>query len=182
MKRIVTGFDNSGKAAVLHSGSSARTIRLQSLPRLVFEELWATDGIPRIPDESTDPATLVESLVPGPGGTRFRCVTLPPDSEVAAALIDSPDPAAPIREIREKLPGFGEDMNPLDPAMHSTPTLDYGIVLSGDVWMELEGGDTVHLQPGDCVIQQGTRHAWRNRSDGPCVMAFIMIGASAALE
>ena len=61
--------------------------------------------------------------------------------------------------------------------MHTTNTIDYGIVISGEIWLEMDDGATVHLKQGDCVVQNGTRHAWRNNSSEPCVMAFIMVGA-----
>ena len=61
--------------------------------------------------------------------------------------------------------------------MHTTDTIDYDIILSGELWMELDDGMEVHLKPGDCVIQNGTRHAWRNRSSESCIMASVMIGA-----
>jgi quercetin dioxygenase-like cupin family protein len=63
--------------------------------------------------------------------------------------------------------------------MHRTPTLDLICVLSGEIWLELDDGE-IHLRPGDCVVQNGTRHAWRNRSGAPCSMAIVLIGASQA--
>ncbi len=59
--------------------------------------------------------------------------------------------------------------------MHSTDTIDYAIVVSGEIWMELDDGAEVHLKQGDVVIHNGTKHAWRARSPEPCVMAFCMI-------
>jgi quercetin dioxygenase-like cupin family protein len=61
--------------------------------------------------------------------------------------------------------------------MHTTDTVDYGIVLEGEVWLELDDGQQIHLHPHDVVVQNGTRHAWRNRSDKPVRMAFVLIGA-----
>lgn len=60
--------------------------------------------------------------------------------------------------------------------MHATRTLDYAIVLSGQIWLVTDGAET-RLRAGDVVVQQGTRHAWANRSDTPCVVAFVMIDA-----
>jgi quercetin dioxygenase-like cupin family protein len=61
---------------------------------------------------------------------------------------------------------------------HQTDTVDFDVVLSGEVWLELDGGAEVRLGPGDCVIQNGTRHAWHNRANEPCVMAVAMVGAT----
>jgi quercetin dioxygenase-like cupin family protein len=64
-----------------------------------------------------------------------------------------------------------------DSMMHATDTVDYGVVLAGEMWMELDDGVEVHLGAGDCVVQNGTWHGWRNRGDRPCVMAFVVVGA-----
>jgi quercetin dioxygenase-like cupin family protein len=63
--------------------------------------------------------------------------------------------------------------------MHRTPTLDLICILAGEIWLELDDGD-VHLREGDCVVQNGTRHAWRNRNDSPCTMVIVLIGADEA--
>jgi quercetin dioxygenase-like cupin family protein len=62
------------------------------------------------------------------------------------------------------------------PGMHTSDTLDYGIVIRGEVILELDDGKTVHLRQGDCVVQNGTRHRWRNPLSEPCLMAFVLIG------
>ena len=62
------------------------------------------------------------------------------------------------------------------PGMHTSDTLDYGIVIRGEVILELDDGKTVHLRQGDCVVQNGTRHRWRNPLPEPCLMAFVLIG------
>ncbi|MGH7857089.1 MAG: cupin domain-containing protein, partial [Candidatus Binatia bacterium] len=63
------------------------------------------------------------------------------------------------------------------PGMHTTQTVDYGVVLRGEISLELDDGAKVRLRPGDCVVQNGTRHAWRNESGRECVMAFVIVGA-----
>jgi len=62
--------------------------------------------------------------------------------------------------------------------MHTSDTVDYGIVVSGDIWLELDDGEEVRLKQGDCVVQNGTRHNWRNRGSEVCVIAFVLIGAN----
>jgi quercetin dioxygenase-like cupin family protein len=61
--------------------------------------------------------------------------------------------------------------------MHTTDTVDYGTVLSGEIWLILDDGAEVHLTPGDCVVQNGTQHAWHNRTSEPCVMVGVTVGA-----
>jgi quercetin dioxygenase-like cupin family protein len=67
-----------------------------------------------------------------------------------------------------------EDENPPHPLMHRTDTVDYGIVLSGEIYLVLDKQETL-LKAGDVVVQRGTNHAWSNRSDKPCRMAFILV-------
>jgi len=68
-------------------------------------------------------------------------------------------------------------LEPDHPGMHTTDTVDYDVVLSGEVWLELDDGAEVHLKPGDCVVQNGTRHAWHNKTDQPCTLAVVLVGA-----
>jgi mannose-6-phosphate isomerase-like protein (cupin superfamily) len=100
--------------------------------------------------------------------------TVPPQSAVPAAGID---PAALSAEIDAKLPGLTEHMEPDAPGMHTTETIDFEYVISGRVVLELDDGATATLGPGDTVVQNGTRHAWRNPFDEPCRMVVVIIGA-----
>ena len=77
------------------------------------------------------------------------------------------------------MPGLAEAFERDSPGMHTTPTVDYGVLLDGQLTLELDGGVTKDLQVHDVVIQNGTRHAWRNGSDRPATMLFVLIGASA---
>ena len=61
--------------------------------------------------------------------------------------------------------------------MHTTDTVDFELILEGEVWLELDDGVEVHLKPGDTVVQNGTRHAWRNKSSEPCTVAYALVGA-----
>ena len=97
-------------------------------------------------------------------------MTLPDDLDVAAA----------VTELTEKLPGLAEAMEPDHPGMHTTDSVDFDVVLSGEVWLELDDGAEVHLRAGDCVVMNGARHAWRNRSQAPCTIAVVLVGAPRA--
>ena len=152
---------------------------MAALPGLQFTELWCTEGTPALPIDGADPTPAMQSFAPGPGGTRFRLVRLPPESETMEALAAA-DPARVMQEFAAAFPGIGDRLEPQDPAMHRTESVDYGIVLCGEVWLELDDGAIVHLETGDCIVQNGTRHAWRNRADRPCIIAFILIGAESA--
>jgi mannose-6-phosphate isomerase-like protein (cupin superfamily) len=170
-RRVVTGFDKRGKSVFVSDGAAQRNVMTESLPELALAEMWATDATPALPPPAGDPTLSMESFVPGPGGSRFRLCRFP-------GLSDRPFDAQAFRsEYARKAPGLAHSMEEEDVAMHTTDTVDYGIVISGAITLELDDGATVDLKQGDCVVQNGTRHAWRNRSTEACVMAFILIGA-----
>jgi mannose-6-phosphate isomerase-like protein (cupin superfamily) len=136
--------------------------------------MYATDGLPTLTGREADPVPAMTNLVPGPQGSRFRLFQIPPRS------LAKPDPAAidrMLEEYRAKVPRIGEHLEKQDFGMHTTETVDYVVVIRGEINLELDDGKTVHLRQADCVIQNGTRHAWRNPFSEPCLLAAVMIGA-----
>ena len=71
-----------------------------------------------------------------------------------------------------------EVLEPDHPGMHTTDTVDFDVIVSGEVYLELDDGAEVLLKAGDCVIQNGTRHAWHNRSSEKCVISVAIVGAA----
>jgi mannose-6-phosphate isomerase-like protein (cupin superfamily) len=140
------------------------------------ELLWATPPVASVPHSNAD-ASANASYVPGPGETRLIVLTFPPDSVMASPALDG---AAMAREYSEHVPDIWAAFEPDHPGMHRTDTVDYGIVLEGEVWLELDDGREVHLKAHDVVVQNGTRHAWRNKSERPVKIAFVLIGAQRA--
>ena len=102
-------------------------------------------------------------------------VTFPPDSVMMSSDFD---PAAAGAEYMSRLPGLAERFEPESPGMHTTDTVDYGILTEGEISLELDDGKVVALKPGDVVVQNGTRHAWRNRGTRPATLIFVLIGAN----
>jgi mannose-6-phosphate isomerase-like protein (cupin superfamily) len=92
----------------------------------------------------------------------------------------TPDPAAIAAEIDEKLPGLLDPFEDDGDGMHTTDTVDYGICLEGELCLRLDDDEEFTLTPGTCVVQLGTRHAWKNRSDRPALMCYVQIGAARA--
>ena len=92
------------------------------------------------------------------------------------------DLQAALAETEEKLPGLLAHVEPDNPGMHTTDTIDFEVVLSGEVILELDDGVEKVLRPGDTVVQNGTRHRWSNRGTQPAVMALFMVGAHRAGE
>ena len=100
---------------------------------------------------------------------------IPPDGgEGAPADLDL---AAAFAEFEQKLPGMAEHLERDDPGMHTTASVDTGVVISGSVTLELDDGATVVLHAGDTYVQNGTRHRWSNPTDTPAVIAVALIGA-----
>ena len=172
MQRIVTGHSERGQSVVSSSGGSTRIVDFK-LGKLI--ELWATDSVPSLPDSSDNPETTMASFIPRAGGTRFRVFTIEPmpadaspSSEQAAAVLDV---------IAREAPGFAPTLEPDNLGMHTTDTIDYIVVISGEADLELDDNQSVHVSAGDCVVQRGTRHAWRNYGAETFVAAAVMIGA-----
>lgn len=174
VRRVVTGHSPAGKAVFVSDGAPSRVATVKGLKGFSITGVWATDwGMTHLPG-SDDPTGAMTTFVPGPGGTRFLITVLPPAGE---SLPQGVEPQTVLEEMRTKLPGLAESMELEHPGMHTTDTVDYDIIISGDVWCELDDGEEVHLKAGDILVQNGTRHAWRNKSKKPCVMYSILIGA-----
>jgi mannose-6-phosphate isomerase-like protein (cupin superfamily) len=172
MRRCVTYHDTEGKSGVRPDTSPPKVSDYQAIPGMRTSILWATDIDTRLPAGEHDPALTLKSLHPAPGASVFMTLTLPPDS-----IISSPtfDPMAAAGEQARLAPGLAERFEPDAPGFHTTDTVDYVIVLNGNIWLETDTGE-VKLGPHDCVVQNGTRHAWRNRADVPATIAVVLLG------
>jgi len=111
---------------------------------------------------------------PSVGGFRFGLFTVAPDTVTA---IEDLDIEAALGEMEERLPGLAAPLESDHPGMHTTATVDYEYVVSGRCVLELDDGATRELRAGDTVVQNGTRHAWRNPYDEPCVLVVVLVGA-----
>ncbi|MCU1501459.1 MAG: cupin [Ilumatobacteraceae bacterium] len=172
VRRVVTGHDAAGKA-IFVSDEWVDPVTVALSPGSEFHLLWGGDGPPSFPDDGTRPTTT--TYFPAAGGFRFGQFSVPPES--ARQPAEGLDLDAALAEFDAKLPGLAGHMEPDAPGMHTTSTIDFEVVLDGEVWLELDDGEEVHLQPGDCVVQNGTRHAWRNHGDVTARLAVILIGA-----
>jgi mannose-6-phosphate isomerase-like protein (cupin superfamily) len=169
---VVTGQTSTGKS-VFVSDEEVEPIRLPLMPGLEFVRIWGGDETPALPTQGAPPAA--PTFFPPTSGYRFALVTIPPEG--AGALPEDLDVQQAMADVNERLPGMLDHMEPDDPGMHTTDTVDLDLVLSGEMDLELDDGAEVHLRPGDCVVQNGTRHAWRNRTDRPCTMLSVLVGA-----
>ena len=173
VRRVVTGHSPEGKATFVADDRVA-PVTVALSPGSEFHQLWGADATPEFPDDGSSPT--YRTYFPPVGGFRFGFFTIPPDgAEHRPSNIDLEGAYA---EMNEKLPGLAEHAEPDNPGMHTTATIDYGIVLSGQVTLELDDGVTVVLDPGDTYVQNGTRHRWSNSGTVPAVLAVTLIGAN----
>jgi mannose-6-phosphate isomerase-like protein (cupin superfamily) len=171
VRRVVTGHDGAGKA-VFASDDLVDPVTVALIPGGEFHLLWGADEPPTFPDAGA--ATPQPTYFPPLGGYRFGLFTVPPRS--ASASVE-PDLEAALAEVEDKLPGLVAHMEPDNPGMHTTDTIDFEVVLSGEVILELDDGAETVLHPGDAVVQNGTRHRWVNRGSEPAVVALFLTGA-----
>jgi quercetin dioxygenase-like cupin family protein len=171
-RRVVTGHDASGKAIVT-GDEMVEPATLRALPGSEFHQLWGSDGAVTLPNDGSKPKA--RSYFPAVGGFRFGFFTVPPD-HVGEKPVDADSMAAAV-EFQRKLPGMAQHFEPGQTGMHTTPTIDYGVVLSGQAVLELDDGVTVTLAAGDAYVQNGTRHRWSNPGEVPAVIAVTYVGA-----
>jgi mannose-6-phosphate isomerase-like protein (cupin superfamily) len=170
IRRIVTGHDAQGRSIIASDGPSPNTLAIVESPPLGLTDLWVTHDAPADNAAPGDPAARKIVLEPPTRGTIFRVVEFPPDAQMAGGFDRTK--AFESMGAREAM---AQDAS-RHPAMHKTQSVDYAIVLSGEIWAVMDVGETL-MRAGDCLIQRGTNHAWSNRSSQPCLVAFILVGA-----
>lgn len=173
IRRVVTGHDASGKAIVLEDGLAPAVRTNPHRPGHISVDLWNTRAAPIVVTAAEpDPTAGPKQLHPPPQGTVFRISEIGPETEATRNM--SPDQAKAVFKAmgNENASTFGQ--NQRHPFMHRTETIDYAVVLEGEIVMLLDDED-VHLKAGDVVIQRGTNHAWSNRSGKPVKMLYVLI-------
>jgi mannose-6-phosphate isomerase-like protein (cupin superfamily) len=171
IRRVVTGKDATGKAIAMIDAAATSVLRREELG-ITNTLLWVTDSTPADLSNQEDAANKKVGVVAPPGGTIFRVVEFGPEREVKA------DHETRLRIFQGI--GLGPEGasrgKPRHPAMHRTKTIDYALIMSGEIDMLLDDSE-IHLKAGDVVIQRGTNHAWANRGNRPCQVAFVMVDA-----
>jgi mannose-6-phosphate isomerase-like protein (cupin superfamily) len=173
VRRVVTGHDANGKA-VFVSDEKVPPLQPSLMPGSEFHRLWGGDEAPHFPDDGS--RREEKTYFPPIGGFRFGFFTLPPAGGGGALPVDL-DIQLALSQLEEALPGMTQYMEPDAPGMHTTDTVDFEVVLSGTVTLELDDGATTQLSPGDTVVQNGTRHRWGNPGNVPAVIAVFIAGA-----
>ena len=161
-RRVVTGH-RDGKGTVLYDGPAPNR-KLRKASGLVSTLVWATDESPADISGIADRAEREIGVAPPPLGSVFRVVEFPPEREEMSR-------DAVLREM-----GLSGQKESKHAGMHRTRSVDYAVVIEGEIDMILDHGE-VHLAAGDVLVQQCTDHAWVNRGGRPCRIAFVLIDA-----
>ena len=175
IRRVVTANGADGRSGVVSDGAAPRAFEFRSLPGFEGALLWSTPAAPEVGRMRPADVSPEVSFVPGTGETRLMIVTFPPDSVMTQPEFNGMAFGA---EFAAKAPGLAEAFEIEHPGMHTTDSIDYDVVLDGEITLELDDGAEVLLKRHEVVVQHGTRHAWRNRSDRPATMLFVLIGAA----
>lgn len=171
IRRVVTGHDHTGKSRVV-SDSDVEPITSELMPGCAAYRLWGRDERPTFPDDGAP--HHAEAYYPPREGSRFMINIVAPGELAPAPDLDE---ATALDELERLMLGAMAAMEPNNPGMHTTDSMDYVVIISGEVTLELDNGAQTTLQAGDVVIQNGTRHAWRNHGTEPCMIVGVAIGA-----
>jgi mannose-6-phosphate isomerase-like protein (cupin superfamily) len=171
IRRIVTGHNAAGKSVFIFDGAVSH-VDGRRRGTAIVTDLWRTTTAPADNRGNDDAMNGTYRLLPPKTGSIFRIVEYPPDTERLAAL-------AHERAAPDDGSGLAEAFDRADPrhlGFHKTSSVDYAVVLSGEIYALMDEGEVL-LKAGDVLIQRGTNHAWSNRTDEPCTVAFVLIDA-----
>ena len=169
IRRVVTGHDRDGKSIFIADGKAPNVLEMKSMPGVALTDLWRTRTSPASNSGNADAGMGKIKLEPPQNGTILRIVEIPPDTAWRKAA----DAKAAFASIGA---GGAPDHGSSDPMMHTTATVDYIIVLRGEIYAILDKGEKL-LKQGDVLIQRGTNHSWSVRTKQPCVIAAVLVGA-----
>jgi hypothetical protein len=169
IRRVVTVNDASGKSRIAEDGPAPAIRTVAERPGYRAVNVWRTQEMPARID-AADTTREHKGVLPPKIGTILRICDFPPEPK---------DPKELKRVMDATFGSIYTDANheratARHPGMHKTETVDYGIVLEGEIWAVMEEGETL-LRTGDIMIQRGTNHAWSNRSSKTCRIAFVLI-------
>jgi hypothetical protein len=169
VRRVVTGHTEQGRSCFVMDGLAANIKEMESMPGVALTDLWETVGSPAGNKGNADAAARPVRLEPPKNGTLLRIVEFPPDSQWRGRA----DAARAFQSIGA---GHAPDRESDDPMRHKTATVDYIIVLKGEIYALMDEGETL-LKAGDILIQRGTNHSWSVRGSAPCIVAAVLVSA-----
>ena len=168
VRRVLTGHDRKGRSTFIADGEAPNVMLVPAMPGLALPDLWETKEAPASNAGAADAADRPVRLEPPAGGTIFRIVEFPPDSQWRT------------ERSREAFKAIGADhaadRSSSDAMMHKTATVDYIVVLKGEIYAIMETGEKL-LRAGDVLVQRGTNHSWSVRGSEPCIVAVVLVSA-----
>lgn len=169
IRRVVTADDVKGRSRIVEDAPAATVRTVSGRPGYRAVNVWRTGESPaRI--NAKDSTSEHEGILPPKGGTLLRIIDFPPepaDRDELKRMLDSTFGGIYPDAHHDRRPG-------VHPGMHKTETVDYAIVLEGEIYAVLDEGETL-LRAGDVLVQRGTNHAWANRSAKTARVAFVLI-------
>lgn len=171
IRRVVTGHDERGRSIVLQDGPSPFVLATSGDAGPVVTDLWKSFCVPADNGANAEPCSPSITLSPPPEGSLLRTVQFPPDNR----YMENWDEHAAFAAMGHEFSG-AQTRKGQTAGMHCTRSLDYAIVLSGEIWAVMDEGETL-LRAGDVLVQRGTNHGWSNRSAKPALVAFVLIDA-----
>ena len=173
VRRVVTGHDAAGKAIVISDGFTPVVKTDPLRPGYRGTDIWKTAAMPvPITGSETDPTLGLRPLLPAPNGTTIRITELGPETEELRTL--SADKVRAVFEGASAGSASTFKEGARHPLMHRTETIDYAVVLEGEITLVLDDQDVV-LKTGDVVVQRGNNHSWSNRSGKVVRMLYVLI-------
>jgi mannose-6-phosphate isomerase-like protein (cupin superfamily) len=175
IRRLITGHDENGKAICINDGPASCILSRPERPGVSLTNLWQTNTTPAEfdgPEETVDGPLI---LHPPENGAVFRIVEFEPEDPEVLAGLDGKSAFSAM--------GAADNIieNARHPFMHRTDTVDFGVVIAGEIYMMLDEEDHL-LKAGDTFIQRGTNHAWSNRGTETCRIAFVLVDGVASNE
>jgi mannose-6-phosphate isomerase-like protein (cupin superfamily) len=169
VRLVVTTNDSNGRSGFGYDGPAAHVRSVPERPGYRVSNLWAIHDSPA-PIADPDRVADVKGVLPPARGNVLRVIDYPPE------------PADPVERDRMFAAMFAKLFPDADhrgagaphPGMHVTETVDYAIVLAGEIYAVMDSGERL-LKAGDVLIQRGTNHAWSNRSNDYCRIAFVLV-------
>jgi hypothetical protein len=166
-RRFVTGHDENGIAKVISEDVADCILQRPNRPGVTLTNFWQIDQMPAQMERHDDPVKGPLILHPPKNGSVFRVVQFDPEDPAVLANLDGPS------AFSEMGAGANVVKDARHPFMHRTDSIDYSIVLSGEIYMLMDEEDVL-VKAGDVIIQQGTNHAWSNRGTEPCLICFVL--------
>ena len=171
IRRLVTGHNEQGKAIFTHDGIAPS---IHTNPKRVgyyLTNLWMIDESPAMINNNPDPTSRPLQLIPEKNGSVVRIIEFGPEGDWTKNLHAADAKTAFGALGTEKASTFKEGGHPL---MHRTETVDYALILEGEIYLVLDEEERL-MKQGDFLVERGTNHAWSNRSDKPCRVLFVLI-------